>query len=119
MPVSNKPIVWGLFAGGGTLAAFIVPALILLTSLAVPLGFLPADSLSYDRVLGFLQNPLAKICVFGIIFLVIWHAAHRMRITANDLGFRADKIAMLLFYGLAALGSILAAAALLWLDGSV
>lgn len=119
MPASNKPIVWGLFAGGGTLAAFVIPAFILITSLAVPFGFLPAESLSYERVLGFLQNPLAKILVFGIIFLVIWHAAHRMRITAHDLGVRSDKIVMLIFYGLAALGSIFAAAALLRLHGSV
>lgn len=113
MSTSKKPIVWGLFAGGGTLAAFVVPALIVITSLAVPFGIFSAESLSYERMLGFLQNPLTKILSFGVIFLVIWHAAHRMRITIHDLGIRADNLAMLIFYGLAAAGSVLAAVALL------
>ena len=48
MAVSNKPIVWGPFAAGGTLTAFITPALILLT-LLVALGHAPA-LLAYDRL---------------------------------------------------------------------
>jgi fumarate reductase subunit D len=34
MATSNKPIVWGPFAAGGTLTAFLTPVLILLTLLA-------------------------------------------------------------------------------------
>jgi len=34
MAKSNKPIVWGPFAAGGTLTAFLTPALIALTLLA-------------------------------------------------------------------------------------
>ena len=41
MAKSNKPIVWSLFAGGGLLAAFLVPVLIFITGIAAPLGLLP------------------------------------------------------------------------------
>jgi len=33
MPKSNKPIVWGFFAAGGTLTAFVTPVLVVLTLL--------------------------------------------------------------------------------------
>ena len=35
MAKSNKPIVWGPFAAGGTVTAFVTPVLILLTLLEV------------------------------------------------------------------------------------
>ena len=48
MARSNKPIVWGPFAAGGTLTAFVTPALILLTLLAA-FGHAP-DLLAFDRM---------------------------------------------------------------------
>jgi len=113
MARTNKPVVWGLFAAGGTIAAFVVPPLILITCLAVPLGLLPADTLSYERVLELLQHPLSKLITFALLFLIIWHAAHRMRITAHDLGIRNDTVVMLICYGVAAAGSLLMLLALL------
>lgn len=113
MAISNKPVIWGLFAAGGTIAAFLVPAMILITCLAIPLGLLPADVLSYEHMTGLLGHPLSKFCTFGVLFLIIWHAAHRMRITAHDLGIRNDTLVAWVFYGIAAAGSLLAAAALL------
>lgn len=113
MARSNKPIVWGLFAAGGTVAAFVAPVLILVTGLAVPLGLLPAEALGYERMLAMLQNPLVKLLVFLAVFLPAWHAAHRLRITAHDFGIRADTAVMAVCYGLAALGTVVMAFALL------
>jgi fumarate reductase subunit D len=107
MAGSNKPIVWGLFAAGGTVAAFVLPVLILLTCLSAPFGLLSSDVLSYERVLALLQHPFSKLVTFGVLFLVVWHAAHRMRITAHDLGVRNDTIVMLVCYGIAAAGTLL------------
>ena len=106
MARSNKPIIWGLFAAGGTLAAFVLPAIIVLVSFAVMLGFASPDLLSYDRMLALLAHPLAKLVTFGVLFLVIWHAAHRMRITAHDVGVRADTLVAVVCYGIAALATI-------------
>lgn len=113
MNQSNKPIVWGLFAAGGTVSAFLVPVMILITCLAVPLGLLPADTLSYKHLLDLLQHAISKLITFGVLFLIIWHAAHRMRITAHDLGIRSDTVVMLICYGVAAAGTLLMMLALL------
>jgi len=113
MAQSHKPIVWGLFAAGGTVAAFLVPALIFVTCLAEPLGLLPADSLSYENVIQFMQPAPTRLIVFGILSLVIWHAAHRLRITAHDFGIRADTAVSILFYGIAAAGTLLLGYALM------
>ena len=107
MAQSNKPIIWGLFAAGGTVAAFVVPILILITCLAVPLGLLPSDVLSYQHLHDLLQHPLSRLVTFGVLFLIIWHAAHRMRITAHDLGIRNDTLVSFICYGLAAAGTLL------------
>ena len=113
MSQSNKPIVWGLFAAGGTVSAFLVPVMILITCFAVPLGLLPADTLSYERLLGLLQHSLSKLITFAVLFLIIWHAAHRMRITAHDVGIRSATLIMLICYGIAAAGTLLTLLALL------
>lgn len=113
MNQSNKPIVWGLFAAGGTVSAFLVPVMILITCLAVPLGLLPADTLSYQHLIDLLQHVTSKLITFGVLFLIIWHAAHRMRITAHDLGIRSDTVVMLICYGVAAAGTLLMMLALL------
>lgn len=104
---SHKAVIWVLFAAGGTLAAFLVPVLILFTSLAVPLGLLPAGALSYERVLYLFEQPFAKFATFAVLFLVVWHAAHRLRITAHDLGIRADSLVAIACYGLAAAATLL------------
>lgn len=115
MARSNKPIVWGLFAAGGTVTAFLSPVLMLVLGLAVPLGLLSADDLSYDRVYAVVAHPLGRLILFGVILLTLWHAAHRTRITAHDLGIHNDNATMLVCYGLATLGTVLAGLFLLLL----
>ena len=107
MARSNKPIVWGLFAAGGTVSAFIVPVLILVLGLAVPFGVLSPDALSYDRIYGFVAHPLGRLIMFGFITVCLWHAAHRTRTTAHDLGIHNDHATMFVCYGVAGLGTVL------------
>ncbi len=109
MKRSNKPIIWILFAGGGTFAAFVTPVMILITGLSISLGILPPEALGYERMAGFVHNPFARLVIFAVIFLPAWHAAHRLRITAHDFGIRADGIVLTICYGLAALVTIAAA----------
>lgn len=108
---SHKPIVWGLFAAGGTVAAFLAPVLIVMTSI-MPLAFggaEPGGVLAYDKVVFFVQNWLIKLIVFGVVGLQLWHAAHRLRITAHDFGIRADGPISYVVYGFAGIFTILAA----------
>lgn len=103
MAISNKPIVWGPFAAGGTVTAFITPALILLTFLAA-LGH-PPDLLAYDRLHAFAGHWLAKLAMAGVVFLSLWSAAHRLRITCYDLGIRADTVVATIVYAGALAGT--------------
>ncbi len=112
MAVSNKPIIWLLFAAGGTFAAFVTPVLIFITGLALPSGLLPAEALAYDRVLAVAQTQIGKLVLFAVVFLPVWHAAHRLRITAHDFGIRADAFVKYICYGLAATATVISAIAL-------
>jgi fumarate reductase subunit D len=112
MARSNKPIIWSLFAAGGTFAAFVTPVMILVTGLAVTFDLLPAEALAYERMLAVIQNPVGKGFVFLAVFLPAWHAAHRLRITAHDFGVCADTAVMAVCYGLAALATLIAVIAL-------
>ncbi len=103
MAVSNKPIVWGPFAAGGTLTAFLTPALVLLTLLAA-LGEAP-DLLAYERLHAFASHWLAKLALAGTVFLSLWSAAHRLRITCYDLGIRADTLVATIVYSGALAGT--------------
>lgn len=105
MAVSNKPIVWGPFAAGGTVTAFLSPVLILLTLLAA-LGHTP-DLLAYEPLRAFAAHGLAKVAVAGVVFLSLWSAAHRLRITCYDLGIRADTVVATIVYAGALAGTAL------------
>ena len=100
---SHKALVWLPFAAGGMAAAFLVPVMILLTT-----GFVFPEALSYPRAYAFVDNYLGKLVVFGIVVLLLWHAAHRLRITAHDFGVRNDFLIRHTCYWLAGLGSLLA-----------
>ncbi|HWI15026.1 MAG TPA: fumarate reductase subunit FrdD [Burkholderiales bacterium] len=104
MAKSNKPIVWGLFAAGGTVSAFVIPALVVVTLLAA-LGHAPAG-LSYQAVHGFASHWLGKLVVFGVMFFSLWGSAHRLRITFYDFGVRADGLVATVVYLIAAAGSV-------------
>ena len=112
MARSNKPIVWSLFAAGGTFAAFITPVMIFVSGLAVAFGLLPIEALAYERVLSVAQHPIGKGLIFVVVFLPAWHAAHRLRITAHDFGIRADGVVMVICYGLAVVATLITAVAL-------
>jgi fumarate reductase subunit D len=104
MAKSNKPVIWGTFAAGGTVAALVAPALVLLL-LLVAMGNAPAG-LAYDSVQAFAANWMGKIVVLGVIVLLLWSQAHRLRITCMDFGLRMDAPAAVVLYALAAAASI-------------
>ena len=110
MARSNKPILWLPFAAGGLVAALIIPVLILITGILMPLGIL---SLPYEKMAAFAHNPLGKLILVGTVALPTWHAAHRLRMTAHDLGLGGGAVVQTVCYGLAGVLILAAAAALL------
>lgn len=108
MARSNEPLFWAPFSGGMMLDALFVPALVIITGLLVPAGLVEAESLR-----GLLDSPIARVLVFALVALTLFHAAHRVRFTLIDLGMKFLKgPAGLLLYLAALGGSALAAGAM-------
>jgi len=99
-PRSNAPIFWLMFGAGGMLSALLGTALVFITGLAVPLGFLYSpELLSYPRVLALAQNGLGKLFLLAVIALFAWHAAHRILCSLHDVGIHKGPVAKLSCYG--------------------
>jgi fumarate reductase subunit D len=111
MAKSHKPVVWFPFAAGGTVIAFFIPVIVVLTLLAA-LGHVPVG-LGYDRMHAFAGNGLSKLIIFGVVALSLWSSAHRLRCTCYDFGLRADTLVATVLYIAAIAGSIASAVYLL------
>ena len=107
MTIAKKAVVWGLFAAGGTLSSFVFPALIALF-LLIATGNVP-DRLQIEQFHTFSASWLGKACLFIVLFLSLWHAAHRLRVVAHDFGIRKDTLVANTVYAVAAIGTVLAA----------
>ena len=114
MAIAKKAVVWGLFAAGGTLTAFVFPSLIALF-LLVATGNVP-DGLNFDQIHSFAASWVGKACLFVVLFLSVWHAAHRLRVVAHDFGIRKDTLVANAVYAVATICSVLAAFYLLTIN---
>ena len=107
------PFLWLLFSAGGTVAALLFPAHLVLTGLAFPLGWLEAPR--YEFLHRLVMHPVIRLYLFVLISLPLFHWAHRFRYTLYD-GLQLKHLTVLiavLCYGAALLGTIMAAY-LLW-----
>ncbi len=108
-PSRSEPVLWSLFSAGGVVAAFFAPVLILLLGIAVPLGWVPAETVAYDRMFTLLQHPLIKLGVLIVIALPLFHWAHRFRFVLYDLGVKVPRAPVaVLCYGAAIVGTLYA-----------
>lgn len=107
MTIAKKSVIWGLFAAGGTVTALLFPALIALF-LMVALGYIPSG-LVYESFHAFAAHWIGKVLLFGVIFLSLWHAAHRLRVVFHDFGVRLDKTVAKGVYLCAIIGTLVTA----------
>jgi len=104
MARSNEPLWWAPFFAGAGVSALLMPVTIILTSLAVAFGWIDAD-----RMWTLLHHPLARIFLFVLISLSLFHAVHRIRFILVDLGLKQARQAIaVLCYGSAIVGTLLA-----------
>ena len=82
MKKHTEPFWWSLFGAGGVLSAMFLPALLLLTGIAFPLGWL--DLPSYEHIYSLLNPWFSRLLLFGIITFSMFHWAHRFRFTLED-----------------------------------
>ena len=113
MKRSNAPVFWLLFGAGVLLSALLGTLLVVITGIAVPLGWpLRAQLMSYPHMLAFAQHGLGKAFLFVVIALFAWHAVHRLFHSLHDIGLRTGVAAKLACYGAALLITLVAAASL-------
>lgn len=86
----------------------LLPAMVFITGLAVPAGWV-----SEDDLMSLIRNPLTRLVLVGLVFLFLFHWAHRFRYALVDLGFGNFGRQAWLFYGTALTGTIVAGLAAL------
>ena len=105
----GEMIWWFLFANGGLVLAFLVPAHILFQGILSPLGLVHTVS---DRYLTFakaLDNPIVKVYLLVLIAAPMYHWAHRFRTVIGHMGFVwGRRFHPLVVYGMAVLVTVLA-----------
>ena len=103
-----EPIIWALFGAGMMTGGLLLPAFILVVGLAWPLGLVPAEALSLERVHGLVTAPIGRLVVLAAIALPVWGGAHHLRHLWIDLGgIQSDRVVGPLLYGVALVGSVL------------
>jgi succinate dehydrogenase subunit D len=110
---SNEPFLWALFSAGGVVAALLLPVHGFLFGVAIPLGWVARPS--YEHLATLVRLPLARLYLFVLCFLPLFHWAHRFRYTLYD-GLQVkhlNEVINALCYGSAVLGTA-AAGYLLW-----
>ena len=110
---SFEPFLWLLFSAGGVLAALMIPVLLFLFGVAFPLGWLAPPS--HGHLLSLIGHPLARVVLFLLCMLSLFHWAHRFRYTLYD-GLQIkhlNEVINLLCYG-GAVGGSIAAGYVLW-----
>jgi fumarate reductase subunit D len=103
-------LLWATFAQCAAITALLVPAHILVQGILGPLGWLPYPDQSYDKFAAMIGNPLVKLYLLVLFATSFYVAAHRVRYLLLDLGLHRAKLAFgLLLYGLAVIGTLIAA----------
>jgi len=111
---SNEALWWSLFSAGGVASALFLPAMILLTGIAMPLGWLGEDAFAYERMRRLASHPAGALFLFVLISLSLFHAAHRLHAALSEPWLKPIRpLLNLALYGGSAAGT-LAAAAILW-----
>lgn len=107
-----EPVIWLLFGGGIMLGTLLLPGYLITVGLAAPLGILPAEALSYERMHGMIQHPLGgilfRLVLLALIALPLWKGAHHLRALSMDFnGHDRDGAVGGLLYLIAIVGSVL------------
>ncbi|MBW2270525.1 MAG: fumarate reductase subunit D [Deltaproteobacteria bacterium] len=109
-----EPLIWLLFGQGILLGTILLTGWILVVNLGVPLGLISDDGLAFQRAHELGSSLVGRLVLAALCALPLWKGAHHMRHVSIDSGGAGrDAVVAPLLYGVAALGSLLAIAAVI------
>jgi fumarate reductase subunit D len=109
-----EPLIWGPFVTGNFLTPLVFPAIVLVLGIAYPLGWVPADALSYERAHSLATNPITVLGILVVMPLAMLAGSHHLRFGLIDVGTaESDGPRALVLYGLWQLGAVVTALAVL------
>ncbi|WP_386690849.1 MULTISPECIES: fumarate reductase subunit FrdD [unclassified Lonepinella] len=97
---SQEPPVWLLFSAGSAVSALAFPALILILGILLPFGITSPDS-----IIAFSHHWLGKLVILVLAIFPMWMGLHRVHHGMHDVKLHMPN-GGLIFYGLAAIYSI-------------
>jgi fumarate reductase subunit D len=104
-----EPLVWLMFGLGLLIGTMLLTGWVLIVGLAVPLGVVPVEALSYERAHMLGSSLIGRLVLLGLIALPIWKGVHHIRHLCLDFGgAHRDAVVAPLLYLTACLGSVLA-----------
>ncbi len=107
-----EPVIWALFGGGFFVGCLLMPAFIFMICIAAPLGWLPADALSYERAHALASHPIGRLVFLALIVFPFWNGANHLRHFVIDLrGIRSDGLVASACYGAALVVTVIAVVA--------
>ncbi|WP_373698637.1 fumarate reductase subunit FrdD [Neisseria dentiae] len=98
-----KPLYWGIFSAGGTVAAIILAPVLVVLCLLLPFGILGSPAEFYDSVHGFVSNKLVYLVLCAVVFTILWHGVHRFYYILHDMHVHVGNRTRLGFYAFAVL----------------
>jgi len=105
-----EPFLWLLFSSGGLVAAFHDPDPAAAVRPGDPLGLVTVD---YEHLRAVILHPLTRLVLFGFCVLCLFHWAHRFRYTVYDGLQVKSRLIIVICYGGAIIGTLLAGYVLL------
>lgn len=104
-----EPGIWALFGAGFMVGSLLLPAWIFVVWIAAPLGWVPAESLGYERAHALAANPIGRLLLLALIVFPLWNGANHLRHWLIDLGgYERDGAMAPLLYAAAAAFSLVA-----------
>lgn len=96
-----KPLYWGLFSVGGTVAALALAPIIIIVCILLPFGVLGDPATFYQSIHGFVGNWFIFAVLTGLVFTILWHGVHRFYYILHDMHIHVGNKARMGFYGFA------------------
>ncbi len=96
-----KPLYWGIFSAGGTVAALVLAPLIAVLCILLPFGVLGNAGEFYRSLHGIISHKFVYFIAAALLFTILWHGVHRFYYILHDMHFHVGNRTRWGFYGFA------------------